>query len=214
MGGGRREKKLITPPIIFGSKEAELMSEKESDKATTAETGLEGAGDWREELDALSKGDPELYGFAMHLPLNPLKSLSEKIKYFLEGKEVDPLSTEPETMAQEAERYFQQGKYARAMMGYVCAIDLLFLNAALKISEGGEGARAAYTDRITSYSSRLREIEASASSGNDRGVSWHGLIKQYENMGKRANEALDIVVRFYGKRLKTPVGGAGTQHKA
>lgn len=211
------EKNLITPTIFFVSKEAELMSTKDngSDTATTAETGLEEEGDWKEELDALSKGDPELYGFAMHLHLNPMKSISEKIKYFLEGKEVDPLSTEPEIIAQEAERNFRQGKYARAMMGYVCAIDLLFLNAALKTSgKGAEGTRVAYVDRIASYSSRLREIEASASSTHDSGVSWYGLIKQYENIGKRANEALDIVVRLYGKRLKMPVGDAGTQHKA
>jgi len=182
------------------------MSEKGdgSDTAITAENSLKEEGDSDEYLNALSKRDPELYGFAMHLHLNPLKSISEKIKYFLEGKEVDPLSTEPETIAQEAERNFQQGKYARAMMGYVCAIDLLFLNATIKKSgKGDEGAMVAYVDRITTYSSRLREIDAIANSSHDSGVSWHGLIKQYENIGKRANEALDVVSKFYGKRLKT-----------
>lgn len=182
------------------------MSEKGdgSDTAITAENSLKEEGDSDEYLNALSKRDPELYGFAMHLHLNPLKSISEKIKYFLEGKEVDPLSTEPETIAQEAERNFQQGKYARAMMGYVCAIDLLFLNATIKKSgKGDEGAMVAYVDRITTYSSRLREIDAIANSSHDSGVSWHGLIKQYENIGKRANEALDVVSKLYGKRLKT-----------
>jgi len=178
--------------------------EKGSDAATTAETSLEEEGNWREEFDALSKTDPELYDFAMHLHLNPVRSISEKIKYFLEGKEVDPLSTDPESITQEAERFFQQGKYARAMMGYVCAIDLLFLNATVSTSgKGDEGARVAYGDKIASYSSRLREIEASASSSHESAVSWYGLIKQYESIGKRANEALAIVVRFYGKRLKT-----------
>jgi len=186
--------------------------EKGTDAATTAERGSEEEGSWEDELESLSKTDPELYDLAMHLHLDPMKGISEKIKYFLEGKEVDPLSTDPESIAQEAERCSQQGKYARAMMGYVCAIDLLFLKATISSSgKMGEGAMGGFSDKIASYSSRLREIEERASSSQEGAVSWHGLIKRYEDIGRRANEALAIVVRFYGMRLKTPVGEAGTQ---
>lgn len=166
---------------------------------------------WAEKLDAMGKTDPELYDFAMHLHLYPVKSITEEIKSFVEGKELDPLSTDPEMIALEAEKSFQQGKYIRAMMGYICAIDLLFLHATVDLSEkGDESTRGQYNAKIASYSSRLREMEASSHSSSESGVLWYGLLGQYENVGKRVNEALDVVIQFYGKRLRSPVEGSGT----
>jgi hypothetical protein len=158
---------------------------------------------WQMTLRTLREKDPQLYEFAIRLHLDPMRGISEKLRAFLR-KEVDVLSLNVEDVVNEAARCAQEGMYARAMNGYVCAIDLLFLQAARRLSEGGnEGTRREYEAKVASCLSRLKELEESGKRGEGDEVPWLGLIKAYANVSGRAGEVLGLAVEAYGERITT-----------
>lgn len=188
---------------IFSRKAKEAKPEASTDRAEAEETG------WRRTLSALRERDPQLYGFAIYLHLDPMKGISEKLRSFLR-KDVDVLSLSPEGIIDEAERCAREGMYARAMNGYVCAIDLLFLQAAQKLPTGDEGLRNEYEAKVNHCLSRLKELEAGGGRGEEDEVPWLGLIKAYASISGRARDVLELVVQAYSERTAPREGAAAT----
>jgi len=187
---------------LFGRKPDESEKAEISGKITEIDDEEEIR--WREEIKALEQRDPELYDIAIHLHLDPIGSISQKLKVFTGDKDVDVLSIDPEIVAKEADDSFQRMEYNRAVIGYICAIDVVLLQAAVNASKGNdEKLRAEYIDEIVEYSSGLREIEEEKIPIGQGRVVWSGLIGTYSNVGKRARETLDIATRVYGNRLKS-----------
>lgn len=184
------------PFRIFGRKE-EKTKPGEVVKRVEELTG------WQKTLKELGEKDPQLYEFAIRLHLDPVRGVSEKLRAFMR-KDVDVLTLRPEEVIEEVERLSKYGMYARAMNGYVCAIDLLLLQAARRLSEGeDEGTRRKYETMVASCLLRLKELEESGKHGDGDEVPWLGLIKAYSGMSGRAGDVLDIAVQAYGERLKS-----------
>lgn len=156
---------------------------------------------WQKTLQELREKDLQLYEFAIRLHLDPVRGISEKMRAFMR-RDVDVLTLRPEDVIEEAERLSKYGMYARAMNGYVCAIDLLLLQAARRLSEGeNEETRRKYEAMVASCLSRLKELEESGKHGDGDEVPWLGLIKAYSDVNGRARDVLDVVIKAYCERL-------------